>query len=375
MAMLYISKGGLSMGLENRKELYRKIEEKRKKPLIVYVTSIRSGIQVMMASDVIPCIIKQVQQIPKDVKEVDFLIISNGGDPITSLRIISILRERFTKISVLVPYVAYSAATILSLGADEIVMHPYSNLGPVDPQMQVPKNNQPTSQIHFSSEDISNYIDFLKNDIGITDQAHLTTAFNSLATELGSMEIGYAKRNQQLSLFLSQKMLEGHIKDKAKASSIAKALMSSYYHHGYAVSRTEAKSVGLPITNPDDELEVLLWDVWEDFNEEMKCSKAFDPISELLTDPNTKNRLMTVPIVNLPANTPLQIAVDKIRQVVAGIVPTTQNAISLEVLLAVAESARLSMHFKQSFDMLAWRNEKMELNYNITVHSSGWNEI
>lgn len=363
------------MGLEKRKELYRKIEERRKKPLIVYVTSIRAGIQVSMASDVIPFIIKQVQKIPKDVKEVDFLIISNGGDPITSLRIVSILRERFSKISVLVPYVAYSAATILSLGADEIVMHPYSNLGPVDPQMQVPKNNQPTSQIRFSSEDISNYFEFLKEDIGITDQTHLTTAFNSLAAELGSMEIGYAKRSQQLSLFLSQKMLESHIKDKAKASSISKALMSSYYHHGYAVSRTEAKSVGLPITNPDDELEALLWAVWEDFDDEMKCSKAFDPISELLSDPNTKNRLMTVPIVSLPANTPLQIAVDRIRQVVAGIVPTTETAISLDVLLAVTESERVSMHFNQSFDMLAWRNENMELNYNITAHSSGWSEV
>ena len=363
------------MSFQIRKELYGKIEEKRKKPLIVYATSIRSGIQVSMASDVIPCIIKQVQEIPRDLKEVDFLIISNGGDPITSLRIISILRELFSKVSVLVPYVAYSAATILCLGADEIVMHPYSNLGPVDPQMQVPKNNQPTSQIRFSSEDISNYFDFLKNDIGITDQTHLTTAFNSLATELGSMEIGYAKRNQQLSLFLSQKMLEGHIKDKSKAASISKALMSSYYHHGYAVSRTEAKNVGLPILYPDEELESLLWAVWEDFDEEMKCSKAFDPISELLTDQNTRNRLMTVPVINLPANTPMQMAIDKIRQVVSGIVPTTQTAISLDVLLAVAESVRLSMHYNQSFDMLAWRNEKMELNYNITVHSTGWNEV
>lgn len=363
------------MSLENRKELYRKIENKRQKPLIVYVTSVRSGIQVSMASDVIPCIIKQVQQIPKDVKDVDFLLISNGGDPITSLRIISILKERFSKISVLIPYVAYSAATILSLGADEIVMHPYSNLGPVDPQMQVPKNNQPTSQIRFSSEDISSYFDFLKNDIGITDQAHLTTAFNSLATELGSMEIGYTKRNQQLSLLLSQKMLEGHIKDKSKAASIAKALMSSYYHHGYAVSRTEAKNVGLTITFPDEELENLLWSLWEDFDAEMKCSKNFDPLSELLADQKTKSRLMTVPVVNLPANTPPQIAVDKIRQVVATIAPTTQTAISLEVLIAVTESVRVSMHYNQSFDMLAWRNEKMELNYNITVYSSGWNEV
>ena len=74
-----------------------------------------------MAGDAIRPFIDQLNLIPKEQKEVDFLIVSNGGDPITSLRIMSLLRERFDKVSVLLPYVAYSAATVLSLGADEIV--------------------------------------------------------------------------------------------------------------------------------------------------------------------------------------------------------------------------------------------------------------
>ena len=146
------------MSYKERIELYRECEELRQKPLIVYVTSIRPNISSQMSVDSLTSIIEQIESIPEEKDEIDFLIISNGGDPITALRIIGILREKFKKISVLVPYVAYSAATILALGADEIIMHPYSNLGPVDPQLTISRQNeigQPT-QLNFSSEDIRN---------------------------------------------------------------------------------------------------------------------------------------------------------------------------------------------------------------------------
>lgn len=108
------------MTFEQRKTIYNQIIQNRNKPLIVYVTSIRPNMSCNMASDSISQIIEQIDEIPENEKEIDFLIVSNGGDPITSLRIMSLLKERFEKITVLLPYVAYSAATILSLGADEI---------------------------------------------------------------------------------------------------------------------------------------------------------------------------------------------------------------------------------------------------------------
>ena len=145
------------MGYQERTALFKQIEEKRQRPLISYITSIRPGLLSSMATDAIPYIIEQVNSIPADQDKIDFLIISNGGDPIVSLRIISILRERFKHISVLVPYVAYSAATVLALGADEIIMHPYSNLGPVDPQVTISRRDTTGQQtMEFSAEDIRN---------------------------------------------------------------------------------------------------------------------------------------------------------------------------------------------------------------------------
>ena len=127
------------MSYAERKKLFEEFSTVRKRPMITYVTSIRPNLSVNMSSDSITKIIDIIGHIPPEVKDIDFMIISNGGDPITSLRIISILRERFEHITVIVPYVAYSAATILALGADDIMMHPFSNLGPVDPQLTIAK--------------------------------------------------------------------------------------------------------------------------------------------------------------------------------------------------------------------------------------------
>ena len=366
------------MGYETRIELYKEYEKIRNKPLIVYVTSIRPNIPSQMAIDSIPSIIEQVEAIPKEREEVDFLIVSNGGDPITSLRIISILRERFRKITVMVPYVAYSAATILALGADEIYMHPYSNLGPVDPQLTISKQNEigQPSQLNFSSEDIRNYVDFIKSDVGITDQAHLISAFNSLSKEVGPLPIGSAKRSQQLSLSLSEKMLETHMEDKSKAISIAKLLNSSYYHHGYAVSRSEAKEIGLNIKYPEKELEVLLWKIWQDFDVEMHCSSDFNPITEIMNNETARARLSNVPVVNFPVNLPPDIAKNMIMQIAQQYINVTQQEpIEIEQSMASVESVNIIHNVKTLLSIVYWRDFNMQVSINATSYSDGWKKI
>lgn len=366
------------MSYNDRIELYKKMEELRGNPLIVYVTSIRPNISSQMSTDAIPTLIEQIEKIPAESEDIDLLIISNGGDPITSLRIISILRERFKKISVLIPYVAYSAATILSLGADEIIMHPYSNLGPVDPQLTISRQNEigQPSQLNFSSEDIRNYIEFIKNDVGITDQTHLTTAFNSLSKEVGPLPIGSAKRSQQLSLSLSEKMLETHMDDKSKANSIAKLLNSSYYHHGYAVSRAEAKEIGLNVIYPEKELENLLWKIWQSFDSEMHCSSEFNPTTEIMNDPVAKGIINNIPVVSLPANTPPDVAQNIIISIAQQNAQITQQApIEITQLMASIESVYCAYEVKTVLSIAYWREANMQLSFNVIGYSDGWEEL
>ena len=82
-----------------------------------------------MATDALPSLIKQFDVLPKNTKRADFMIVSYGGDPMVAWRIMSLLRERGIAVAVLIPQSAYSAATLLALGANEIVMHPNGHLG------------------------------------------------------------------------------------------------------------------------------------------------------------------------------------------------------------------------------------------------------
>ncbi|MDR2943561.1 MAG: hypothetical protein LBU81_00465 [Methanosarcinales archaeon] len=171
-------------------------------------------------------------------------------------------------------------------------------------------------------------------------------------------------------------MLETHLDDKNKAVNIAQALNTSYYHHGYAVGRKEAKDIGLEITYPDQELESIMWSIWLDFCDEMKCNQSFDPISEIMND-STANRIISqVPIVSIPANTPPQVAQNLIGQIAQQQAKIVQQP-SLEISqpLAAIESFKNSYVFKQQLNVVFWRDANMGLSYNMTGYSKGWEKV
>ena len=100
------------MSYQERKQLFEKVEQLRERPLITYVTSLRPGMNGLMAGDAIRPFIDQLELLSQEQRSIDVLVISNGGDPITALRIMGLLRERFDKIAVLLPYVGASASLL-----------------------------------------------------------------------------------------------------------------------------------------------------------------------------------------------------------------------------------------------------------------------
>src|SRR5437588_11893040 len=103
------------MPLRRRLALYQRLEKKRGRPLIVYITSTREGSGGAISGDVVPEIQDQLQALPQGTKALDLLLVSQGGDPTVAWRIVSLIRERVEKFSVLVPQAAFSAATLIVL--------------------------------------------------------------------------------------------------------------------------------------------------------------------------------------------------------------------------------------------------------------------
>jgi len=68
-------------------------------------------------------------------KKLDLILHSPGGNAQAAEQVIEYLRTQFDHIRAIVPLQAKSAATMMALGADEIVLGKHSELGPIDPQI------------------------------------------------------------------------------------------------------------------------------------------------------------------------------------------------------------------------------------------------
>lgn len=123
---------------ELRKSCYKEIEEYRNRPLLVYATKFLDSLPLgapnfIDLSDVdgFTDLINSI----KDSTKVDILLHSPGGRPDATERIVGILRNKFDEINFLIPHSAYSAATMMALSGNCIILHSSATLGPIDPQI------------------------------------------------------------------------------------------------------------------------------------------------------------------------------------------------------------------------------------------------
>lgn len=88
-----------------------------------------------------------------------------GGDPYSAAKIVNLIRSKCKKLTVIVPYWAMSAGTLIALGADEIVMYETGQLGPLDMQVQHPDiEKQISAYDYFNS---ASYVSGLVNTSAI----------------------------------------------------------------------------------------------------------------------------------------------------------------------------------------------------------------
>lgn len=73
----------------------------------------------------------------KNVQELELVINSPGGNAHAAYQLMAVARHHGKKVDVCVPYFAKSAATLLCLGADTIIVGEVAELGPLDTQIRV----------------------------------------------------------------------------------------------------------------------------------------------------------------------------------------------------------------------------------------------
>jgi len=130
-----------NQGLETRREIFIKLEDMFKKPVVSFFTSFTFPVMIEDDdADMIEGILRTIDCCNGLV----LIINSPGGDGLAAERIINVCRSysRDKGYLVVVPGKAKSAATMICFGAQKIEMGATSELGPIDPQLRITENGQ-----------------------------------------------------------------------------------------------------------------------------------------------------------------------------------------------------------------------------------------
>lgn len=276
----------------DKNQLIQHIEGLRRSRVITYLTSDRQGpFNARIATDIIPIISKQLQKIGK-TQNIDLFLYSAGGDTMVPWRLVSMIREYCEKLSVLVPYKAHSSATMIALGADEIVMSDLSELSPIDPSTANIFNptdpTNPQNKIPISVEDVMAYFDLAKNKFGIKSDEELSRVFVKFVEsnpQIHPLALGNINRTHNLIRILAKRLLKSHsasLKEDV-IEKIVDYFTEKLYSHQYFIGRKEAKEdLGLTtIIYADNVLAKAMTDLYEEYNRDLEFGKIWNPEGEL----------------------------------------------------------------------------------------------
>lgn len=283
----------------DKRQLIQQIEKLRSSKVITYLTSDRQGpVNARVAMDIIPIISKQLRQIGK-TENIDLFLYSTGGDTMVPWRLVSMIREYCDKFSVLIPYKAHSAASMISLGADEIVMTDLSELSPIDPSTANVFNPQdphnPQNKIPISVEEVVAFMSLAKDKFGIKDETELTKIFSKFVEanpQIHPLALGNVNRTHNLIRLLASRLLKSH-KEKMRDDEIEKVVeyfTEKLYSHQYFIGRKEAKEdLGVKtVIEASAELAKAMTDLYESYVDEMELSKLWNAEMELGNNFQTK---------------------------------------------------------------------------------------
>jgi hypothetical protein len=197
---------------------------------------------------------------------VDLWLNSPGGSARSAYKIALLLRSIACRVRVVIPDYAKSAATLLSLVADEIYMGPAAELGPLDVQLDYEKNPgmrvsalDRIGNLNQITEAAREIVLGLGGEVRYKTRLGRAETVSVMADLASSLLKPLVSQVDPTILHQSNRMLK-EAADYGKrlmltredcrrelAMSLPERLTKDYPTHGYAISLDEAAELGLPV--------------------------------------------------------------------------------------------------------------------------------
>jgi hypothetical protein len=271
------------MTLDSRKNLLQEMANHLGFPVLAYVTGERQGLQTQIGSDQVALFPRHLMAIG-DHEKIGILLHTRGGDTNVPWAIVNMMREHCGSLTALIPSVALSSGTLLSLGADEIIMTRYASISPIDPNVANEFNpanpSNPALKIQIAVEDLLAYLELASENV---EREAYDQAFQQLTQTLHPLALGNAKRSINMIRMLAKKLISLHPPERTVEELLAlvTTLTTEFYSHQHLIGRREAREIGLPIVDADSETERLLLSYWEELKIDLELENPFNPANLL----------------------------------------------------------------------------------------------
>lgn len=327
-----------SIMYQERLPFYKELEESRGSRLVVYITGDRMGMETQMGIDALDRLVGHLDSFDNSDRITLFLH-SRGGATNAGWSIANLIRSYCKEFEIIVPARAQSAATLLCLGADKIIMTKQASLGPIDPSVNSPLNPPiegapPQIRQSVSVESIKGFVQLAKEEFEIKDADNMTQILTVLSNKVHPLVLGEVFRARTQIRMLARSLLEKQFKNpkssKNKIDKIVSFLCSDSGSHDYTINRIEAKNnLGLKIEDPKPELYTLIMKIYSDIVAELELSTPFNP-AVVLSDSESKQYSVRRALIETTSNgTDVFVSEGTLRkqniQTPSGIIPAFQD--------------------------------------------------
>jgi hypothetical protein len=266
----------------DRVELYKELEQRLKSKLLVYVTGDRQGFETQISTDAIDIFIDQLDKVGI-VDKISLYLYTRGGNTAAAWNMVNLIRQYCNYLQVVIPHKAHSAGTLISIGANSIIMTKQATLGPIDPSINTPLNptvsTSPTQMGTYpvSVEAVKGYIEFAKDELNIKDDSSLIDVMLKLSEFVHPLVLGQVYRSRAQIKMLAEKLLSNQIADVEQRQKIISFLCSDSGSHDYTINRREAKaSLGLNVDKPDSETYTVIKAIYDSISKELGFGIPFN---------------------------------------------------------------------------------------------------
>jgi hypothetical protein len=280
------------MGHNERIQLIREIERERNSRLLVLIWGDRPGqlgnpgFETVIAADSHPFVFQHLERWGHADK-IDVLLYSTGGQTLAAWGLANLIREYTNKVGVIIPHRALSAATLITLSANEIIMSRLGHLSPIDPSITSPLGPAIQAQpgqariVPISVEDVAGFFALASNMANVKNTEPLLSIFDKLASQVHPLALGSVYRSREQIKTLADRLLSLHMKAEEKKKDrerIVSMLTRELGSHDYLIGRTEAKErVGLNVIDVPDDLNRKILALFDEYQNLLSLRQPYNP--------------------------------------------------------------------------------------------------